>query len=246
MNIARAITTTLVSFGVATVLAEAAALAALWHRGALSRETLVQLLTVAYDVDVATMWQDMSARVPPRDEEQQAYAAILEQRALLSADLDLREMAADKGSLDIRQLASEMQRQREQYALLKASFDDQLDQVQQGIVDSSFEEVKRQLESMPPRLAKDQILRILDDKSITAEKSTFFVVAVFKSMPLDKRKRLLAEFDTHEMDRLQEILREVRLGVPEMMLIRETRDRLQKFKRGQTSLPATPQPAGEN
>jgi hypothetical protein len=246
MNLRRAATTAFLLFGLATVLAESAALVTFWQRGVLSREKLIQLLTVAYDVDVATMWQDMSKHVSPRDEEQPSYQSVLEERALRSADLDLREMAADKGSLDIRQLADELEQERTQYALLKASFDQQYEDFQRGAVDSSLEEIQRQLESIPSRLAKDQILRILDDRSISAEKSMYFVVAIFKSMPLDRRKRILAEFDSHEMDRLHEILREVRLGAPEITLIRETRERLDEFQREPSPQSTATRPADWN
>jgi hypothetical protein len=82
---------------------------------------------------------------------------------------------------------------------------------------------------MSPKQAKDQILKMLDEPSTVADDPMQDVVTVLKSMADDKRKKLLGEFKTpEEADRLAEILREVRLGLPDSDVIRDTRNQLQQ------------------
>jgi hypothetical protein len=56
------------------------------------------------------------------------------------------------------------------------------------------------------------------------------VVAIFKNMSLDHRKKIIAEFKEDDAPRLQEILRQIRLGMPEVKLLRDTRVKLQEFR----------------
>jgi hypothetical protein len=55
------------------------------------------------------------------------------------------------------------------------------------------------------------------------------VVTILKSIPLDKLRKLMTEFKTEdEKEKLAEILRQVRLGKPDVDLIRDTRNQLQE------------------
>ena len=56
------------------------------------------------------------------------------------------------------------------------------------------------------------------------------VVAIMKSMPTDKRKKIIAEFKQGEDTKdLYEILKNIRLGEPLASELKETRDKLQQF-----------------
>ncbi|MFV1966409.1 MAG: hypothetical protein ACC628_13380 [Pirellulaceae bacterium] len=220
-------------FSVATLLAQAAALAVAWARGGLTVDRWVQILAVAHDVDMAKMWREMQGQASSTIHEQVSYDEVLLARAQTSVDLDLREMAFDKGWIDIRNLESMLEQEKKRYSQLKQSFDQRLDQLRKGAVDSALQDVQRQIESIDPKLAKDQILRILDDEEIDPQSRMHFVVSMFKNLSLDKRKKILSTFrnDDSELERLHQILRQVRLGVPEVTLIRDTRRRLEEFKR---------------
>lgn len=214
---------------VATLLAEAAALIALYARGAFTPDRLVQLMAVSQDVDMAAMWHQLELQFNPPDVQIASYEEVVNKRMAHHIDLDMRELAIGKGLHDIRQLDTKLEVERAQYAQLKASFDRQMQQLQQGALDESLQNVQRQIESIDARLAKDQILRILDDPDIAPEASMQFVVTIFKGMPLDKRKKIVSEFRNEETEQLNEILRQIRLGVPEVTLIRDTRQRLKEF-----------------
>jgi len=221
-------------FSVATIVAETAALGVVWARGGMTEDRWIQILAVAHDIDLAEMWDTMEGAAHPAEEEQVAYDEVLLAQAKTSVDLDLREMAFDKGWIDVYNLESMLKQQRDRYAQLKKAFEQRLEQLHQGTVDTALQEVQRQLESVDAKLAKDQILRILDDDTIDPQKSMHFVVTMVRGMPLDKRKKILASFRNHnaETERLHDILRQIRLGVPEVTLIRDTRRQLEELKRG--------------
>ena len=73
-------------------------------------------------------------------------------------------------------------------------------------------------------------MMILEDPQFDPQEALRIVVARFKNMPLEKRKKLVAEFKTdREAERLQEVLTQIRLGVPDIDTIRETRQQLDTF-----------------
>jgi hypothetical protein len=226
-------TTTFLCFSVANVLAQSAALAVVWWRGGLTEDRCVQILAIAHDVDTAQMWDNLQDQSRQRNHEQASYDEMLAARARMNVDLDLREMAFDKGWGDIRNLESLLEKEKKRYTQLKQTFDQQLNRLREGAVDSSIQEVQRQLESIDPKLAKDQILRILDNEALDPHARMLFVVSVFRNMTLDKRKRILSTFrnDEPEIQHLHEILRHVRRGVPEVSLIRDTRQQLEEFEK---------------
>jgi len=214
----------------ATIISEAALLSVLYAKGRLTNENVVQLLAVSQDVDLDSIREELEAKARPVEWEQVSFDEVLVARQLVSLDLDLQEIAADKGLIDVRQLDFLLDQERKQYDELKQGFDDRLKQLRQGAVDESLQEVQRQLESVDAKLAKDQILRLLDDPAFDPQTSMQFVVTMFKSMPLEKRKKIVAEFkDKKETERLHDILRQIRLGVPDVDVIRQTRQRLEAF-----------------
>ena len=94
-----------------------------------------------------------------------------------------------------------------------------------GLEDERIQDTQAELLSMKAKQAKDQLTRYLDDPELLP-----FVVTNVKAMPLEQRKKILAEFKTEEeTDQLHEILRRIRLGVPDVQTIRETRQRVKQF-----------------
>jgi hypothetical protein len=230
MKLLRLSLTALVYFSMASVIAEAALLGVLWMKGSLKRETFIQLLAISQDVDLQTMWRKLEARAQPFEVEQVSFDEVLAARKEVSLDLDLKEVAADKGLIDVRQLDFLLDQERKQYDSLKGNFDQDFETVQQGAVNESTKEVQRQLESIDAKLAKDQLLRILDDPAFDSTTSMHFVVTMFKAMPLEKRKKILTEFKSEaDVGRLNEILRQIRLGVPDIDVIRQTQEQLETF-----------------
>lgn len=230
MKLLRLSLTGLAFFSVATILAQAALMGMLYARGNLSPAKVVDLIAISQDVDLKTMWRKLELSSKPVDIEQVSFEEVLRARKHLSLDLDLREIAADKGLIDVRQLGVLLEDERRQYDTLKYEFDQRIENVRQGAVDEGLREVQRQLESVDAKLAKDQILRILGNPDIPPDTSMNFIVTIFKNMPLDRKKKIMGEFKTPEDRRqLNMIVNQIRLGVPDVEVIRQTREQFEAF-----------------
>ena len=216
---------------VATVLAEVAFLGVLWVKGGLTSEKAIQVMAVSQDVDLQAMRKRIEAAHRPVEVEQVSYEEVINQRKQVGLDLDLREIALDKGLIDVRQLEFMLTREEKQYDSLKETFDKQVETLKLGETDAALQELQRQLASISPRASKEQLMMILEDPRFEPETALRIVVALFKNMPLEKRKKLVAEFKSQdEAARLHDVLTQIRLGVPDVELIRETRQRLETFE----------------
>jgi hypothetical protein len=231
MKIGKLMSGTLLYFCLATVVAEGGALALLASQGVLTKTKLFNALAALYGVDLHELEKTTTAEHQPPPHEQPAFEEVIKKRALLSRDLDLRDTAVDKALIDVRALMAQLKTERERYDQLKQQFDARLAQLEQVFTDNSLQEVQRTLEVMQPKQAKDQILRMLEEASpADRERVQRDVVTILKSMPLDKRKKILTEFKTEEeAEKLYEILKQIREGVPDTTLIRETRAELAQF-----------------
>ncbi|MBI2477801.1 MAG: hypothetical protein HYV60_03880 [Planctomycetia bacterium] len=230
MKLFRLPLTALAYFSVATIFAQAALLGMLYARGNLSQAKVVDLIAISKDVDLETMWQKLEAASKPVEVEQVSFEEVLTARKHLSLDLDLREIAADKGLIDVRQLGILLEDERRQYDMLKYEFDQRIENVRQGAVDEGLKEVQRQLESVDAKLAKDQILRILGNADLPPATSMNFIVTMFKNMPLDRKKKIMGEFKTAEdRQQLNMIMGQIRLGVPDVEVIRQAREQFEAF-----------------
>lgn len=220
----------LVLFSIATVLAEAGLLAVLWKRGSLSAQTMHNLLTVAYDVPVREIFDQLVAKAQPVKKEMVSFSEVQEARMLTSLDLDLQQMSSDKGFLDLEELRTSLEKENGRYTVIRDGFKLQWANLQKGVTESATKDLQYQIESLQPKAAKDQLLRILDSPNLAPDTAMNQVVAIFKGMALDKRKKIVAEFKDNDSQRLQDILRQIRLGMPEVDVLRDTRTKLQEFR----------------
>jgi hypothetical protein len=218
-----------VAFCIGTVLSIVVFLGMLWWKGGLTGDRFMSLLASLQGIDMATAAATLPVTEEPNDE-QVSYDQILEKRALAGLDLDLRESAIDKSLGELRNLESLTKTERERLDLWKLSFDQRLANLETQASDTAMRELQTTLEAMNPKQAKEQILMMLDaptrDKTDDPMRD---VVTLLKSMPIDKRKKILGEFKTpDESAKLAEILDEIRLGKPDSPLIRDTRSQLQQ------------------
>jgi hypothetical protein len=214
----------------ATALAEASVLAVLWHRGQLHHDTLNNLLVVARDVPVREMYDKLVEQSQPVKEEMVSFADVEAARMLANLDLDLRDLSADKGLADAQQLDLILQEETNRYSQVKGEFDTRWQNMEKEAIDSELKEVGRQIATVAPSLAKDQLLRILNDEQFDPEMALQQVVTIFRGLPIDKRKKIMLEFKDRDSSSLHEILRQIRLGMPQIALIRNTRERLDQFR----------------
>ncbi|MDP6553563.1 MAG: hypothetical protein QGG71_02790 [Pirellulaceae bacterium] len=229
MKILKVTFSALIYLSVLTVLAEAVALCVVWSKGNLTEDTVFQMMAVAHDVDMFTMHRRQGRAIAITPTVYVARREVEDMRQVVALDLSMREIAIDKGLIDILEISAKFTQQWEEYKKLKDEFDWNLEQLRQGATDQAVKDVQRQLESLSPKLAKTQILKLLDDQSLGREDAQQFVVTVFKGMPVNNRKRIIEEFRTENTMRLHEILRQIRKGEPDVGLFRETRRNLMRF-----------------
>ena len=230
---------TVVYGSVATVLGLLLLVAYVWTQYGFNKDKAFHVLTAVYEVDVAEMQAREIIAQQRGDQEDVAYEEVLHERTMLSLDHDLREQAINKGLADFRLLQRDLMEERRRYDLLKNAFDAELKQLKSVAADNAIVELQLTLETIKPEQAKDHIVRMLppgfvntDFSEMDEEERTaiIHVVAILKAMPLEKRKKLLAEFKSEEdAEILAELLRLIRLGVPEVGLIEATRGQLQQF-----------------
>lgn len=219
-----------VYFSVATLLAQAGLLAVVWQRGSLNQQTAQHLLAIAYDIPVRDLYERLIADTMPNKKEMVSFSEVQEARMLASLDLDLRDLSANKGSEDLSELAVLLDEEKGRYTVVKEQFDRDWADLQKGATDSALRDLRRQIESLHAKAAKDQLLRILDSADIPPDKAMKQVVTIFKNLSLEKRKKIVAEFKNNDAQRLQELLRQIRLGTPEIEVLRDARAKLQEFR----------------
>lgn len=222
----------LVWFCVGTVLAQAVLLGMLWWKGAFADGRVLGMYAALYGIAPES---DGAGRGPAADPnpEQLSLAEVAQRRMLTSLDLDLRETALDKWLADLRNIRSEIETEDQRLNLWKETFDIRLKKMESTAIDTSLLEVQKTLEAIQPKQAKEQILKMLDDAPDGHnEQAMQDIVKILKAMPLDKRRKILGEFKSEdEATTLAEILKEIRLGAPEVDLIRDTRAGLQTDSR---------------
>ena len=218
-----------IAFCVATVISLGVLGGMLWMKGALDGDRYLSILAAVYGIpqDGADKKKDGNE---PKNPEQPSLEAVLERRALASLDLDLRESALDKSLQDLRSLELQIKTERERLDLWKQSFDNRIASLESGRTEQAIVELQQAIEAMQPKQAKDQLLQILNSPPKSAEDQPLHdVVNLLKNLPIDKRKKIFAEFKLpEETEKLSEILREIRLGAPETELLRDTRKQLQQ------------------
>ncbi len=185
-------------FCIATMIAQLIGLGVLWMRGALTVDRRAQFFAVL--LDLAPKLEEVEQNKTLEDAK-----TTVENRARASGDLVSRNEAI-KGGLDrIGGFQTGLKSNRNHFEQLRVEFGILLSQLQIQVRTEALLEVQRTLETLQPKVAKTQILRMIDDGAMDD------VVTIIKAMPLDKRRKFLREFKTAaEAQQLHELLIEIR------------------------------------
>ena len=182
---------------------------------------MVRVLAALHGIDVVTMQAQLVSPKKATETEQPSFAARLEAQDLKSLDMDLREAAVDNGRNSLLALQQELSNAQIEFAGLKQAYDMKLQEMGDEELAASRKELQRTIEAMRPEQAKAQLLKMLDDEAMDD------VVTIVKTMPVDKRKKIIAEFkEGTDADRLYEILKSILRGEPNASTIQEARNSL--------------------
>jgi hypothetical protein len=215
----------LVALSVGTLVSLVILLAMLWWKGALADERIYGMLAALQGIQ-PTPPAAVTGVLDP-DAEQPSVEQLLQARLRTSLDLDLRESAVDKALGDLRSLEVQIQSETKRLDGWKRDFDARLAKLETAATDSALLQLQQTLQTIQPKQAKDQIMKMLEDPATVIDDPMQDVVTILKAMPLDKQKKIFTEFKTPEEVRaMAEILKQIRLGTPDSDLLRETRNAL--------------------
>lgn len=217
----RAASLLLVYLCVATIISQAIVLGYLAWRWGPDRARLVQALAVLQGIDLLAIHEETRGEqqiVPP---EEVSYQQILQERAVATRNLELREQALQNGLDQLGFERGRLTQKRQEYDRLVGTFRAELLAVREGKAADGLTEVSAILENADPLQAKALLLQMLGRDEMNE------VVQILRNMEGRRRSKILDEFVTvEEQQKLGEILQRIREGAPEATLAEQTQQQL--------------------
>ena len=215
---------------VATVLAEGAGLLMLWQKGAFSDSRMLNMWAALHGIDMSPPVASAVVGGKETSTEQPTIDDVVTTRALASLDIALRENAIDRSLGELKVIETKIRTERTRFDSLVNSFDLKLKQLEESASNQALLETQQTLEALPPKQAKQQLLKLLEERpSEKLANPKEAVVSLVKAMPIERRRKILAEFKTEEEgDKLVEILKDILSGGPDIPLLRQARDNLER------------------
>jgi hypothetical protein len=209
-------------FCVATLLAAGATLAYLRLSDTLTDDTVQKIVAVLEGAELFDPNREAPQKPKSEDSEQPSYEDREQARDLQARNLELREQALNSRLDLVRAEQRALVADKERHERLKEAFTNQLTALREGTTSSGRENVRMIWENIKPKQAKEQILQMLAAQEINE------VVALLSAMPIDRRAKIVGEFKTpDETAKLDEILRLIREGIPEINLVEKTLNQAQ-------------------
>jgi hypothetical protein len=208
---------------VGTVLTQMLLAAVLLPKLKLNRERISQIAAIAQGADAPAK---ESAKAPAQPEgEQASYQEIGEARAVKYRNLELREQQLRNNLVQVQSEENKLADDVKRFKQLSEGFNSQLAEVRQSSTSEGMDNVLRTLVSIKPKQAKELLLEMLDKKEIDA------VVTFMKQMQDKKRANIIGEFKTdEEKEKISEVLRRLREGMPETKAVDKAQEKLQNNK----------------
>ncbi|MEZ6133627.1 MAG: hypothetical protein R3C53_01835 [Pirellulaceae bacterium] len=208
----------LVAFCVATVLAQCIILTFAAVRGNLKQDTPLKVIALLNGIDITgeqlqKMLEESQSQPVP------TYEDVRDAQAEMSKNLQMREDSIRRMKAQIEEMLAQSTKTQEDFDRRKDEFYKLLEEKEANLLDASLLEVRRTLEVLSPEQSKEQIKKMYENDQIDD------IVAIFKEMPLDKRKKIMGEFTggPDEVDLLADILARTRAGEPASSIISDAR-----------------------
>jgi hypothetical protein len=204
-----------VAFCVATVLAQGIILLLAGIRGNLKGETLMRTVALLNGIDISgDQLQKMFNEA--NDQPRPTYEDVRDAQADKSKNLQMREDSIERMKMQTEEMLAVLRKETVDFDRRKDEFYKLLEEKESNLLDESIKEVGRTLEALSPEQAKEQCIKMMESEKIDD------VVAIFKEMPMDKRKKIMGEFTGEgEEDMLHDILMRIREGEPAASVIRD-------------------------
>jgi hypothetical protein len=210
-------------FCVGTIVSELLVAAVVLPKLKLNGERMSQIAAIAQGADLPAKEE---GKAPPQLENEEAsYQDIIEARAAKYRNLELREQQLRNNFAQVQSEESKLADEVKRFKQLSDGFNRQLAEVRQNSTGEGMESVLQTLQSIQSKLAKDLLVKMLDQKEIDV------VVSLFKQMTDKKRAKIIGEFKTdEEKEKLGEVLRRLREGQPEAQAVDQAQAKLETKK----------------
>ena len=143
-------------------------------------------------------------------------------RASKDKNLQLREQALANAATQIQTERLKLADDEKRYKLDRADYESKLATTTKEAKSAGQDEVRRILESLKPKQAKEFVQGMLENKE-TGE-----IVVLLSGMTDSKRAKIIAEFKTSdEIKKIEDVLTLIRKGTPTAPLARQALDKLQ-------------------
>jgi len=214
--------TTAVYFCVATLISQVFIAAYIWFAWGMDSSRLPRVVAVARGIDLVAADQEIDKQAEKVGPEQVSYEQILEVRAVDVRYLELREEALANGLAQLGFEQRKLGEEGKRFAQQRKTFDTQLASLNTGAKAQGLDENRRTLETIKPKQAKEQLMLMLDKDELDK------VVVLLAGMSDSKRAKIAGEFKTaEEAEKLSDILKRIREGVPLTEIAEQTKDKLQ-------------------
>lgn len=211
----------IIYFCVATVLAQVAALAGMAAKGALDRGRLLRVMAALHGLDLVTMQAQLVKPASTTDDEQPSVGDRLVAQDLQNLDLDLRQSSLEKGRSDLLAMQTELAAEVASFDETRKAFDANLKKLAEESQAESLKSVQRTIDAMQPEQAKTQLLKMIENNKMQD------VVTIIKAMSTDKCKKLVATFKAGaDEEQLYEIIQSIRAGDPLAKTVNDTQKNL--------------------
>lgn len=196
-------------FSIGTVVAMVIIVAGFIHKTQLNHDKWMRMLAAAYGLELPAA---APPAAPPKSDaapEQPSFDEMLERRARATRDLELREQTMQALQRELRQKQQSLVEETKRLKTLRENFENELTAMRESAAAAGLDDVRRTLETIKPKQAKEQIVKMLADDRMDE------VVELFSQMSDSKRAKIITEFKTpEEAEQLSRILKRVREGVP--------------------------------
>lgn len=212
--------TLLIYFCAATFLAELILLVYWSWSWQVGREKVTKMLAVAQGIDQLIAPPQPVVAAEQAVPEQPAYEEVLDRRARMLRDLELRELALSGAMTELRSQRQQLVDERKSYEKNLADFEARLAAMQDQAKSQGMETARAILAGIKPQQAKSQIVEMLNQGEIDQ------VVALLSEMTDSKRAKIIGEFKTPaENELIGKVLERLRTGGRTAELANEAQDR---------------------
>ena len=217
-----ALTSLLVAFCMATVIAGAVLTVYYGRAWQVNREKLVHMLAIAQGVDLAAVREQARGDHEDPASEEPSYSQVLEARAVKTRNLELREQALRSGVQQVQTEQHKLDDEMKRLVELRSGFEGDLASLKKGAVAEGRDNALRTLEALKPKQAKALLQQMLDQKEMDE------VVLLLASMTEKKRAKIAAEFKTPaEVEQFGDVLRRIRQGTPGANVAENTQKKME-------------------